>query len=116
MLSATRVKSLPNCIPNRLRPTVGSLIGGFVAFDQVVRELKQTEQQLQTQLEGIRAAIAALEGRSAISAIRRPPGRAARAVVVRRARKRGAWSAAARRAVSLRMKKYWASKKKAKAA
>src|SRR5262252_2798851 len=106
----------PNCVLHRFHPTVRSLIGGFVAFDEVVRELKQTEQQLNTQLEGIRAAIAALEGGSVASSIRRAPGRPARAAVVRRARKRGSWSAAARRAVSLRMKKYWAARRKAKAA
>ena len=46
-----------------------------MAFDEVVHELKQTEQQLQTQLAGIRAAISALEGGPAASAIRRAPGR-----------------------------------------
>lgn len=36
--------------------------------------------------------------------------------VPKKARKRSPWSAAARRAVSLRMKKYWAAKRRKKAA
>jgi hypothetical protein len=122
-LSSDRVRAIgalarfPNCISTRLRPTVRSLIGGFVAFDEVVRELKQTEQQLQTQLEGIRAAISALETGLTARAIRRSPGRHPQPTIVKSARKRGSWSAAARKAVSLRMKKYWAAKRrKAKAA
>ena len=88
-----------------------------MAFDDLVSGLRETEQQLTKQLEGVRAAIVALaSGRSRVPAIRRRRGRPARAVVAKPVRKSGSWSAAARKAVSLRMKKYWAARRKAQAA
>jgi hypothetical protein len=59
----------------------------------------------QRELNGIRAAIAAVAG-SLAGSMRGEPGQGAKAN-----RKRSRMSAAARKAVSLRMKKYWASRR-----
>jgi hypothetical protein len=64
-------------------------------FADVVRDLKSTEQQLVGQLEGVRAAIAALDG-----------GTAAKAAPVMRKRRR--LSAKARAAISRAQKLRWA--------
>jgi hypothetical protein len=69
-------------------------------FQTVISDLKRAEQQLERQLESVRTAIAAIVGSTG-----RRQGR-------RRGRRR--MSAAQRKAVSRRMKKYWAAKRKAK--
>jgi hypothetical protein len=94
------------------------LIGGFVTgVQELISDLRQAEQQLVRQLEGVRGAISSLEIDGAASpAIRRGLRRPATSVAAKPTRKRGSWSPAARRAVSLRMKKYWAGQRRAKAA
>jgi len=67
-------------------------------FQTVISDLKRAERQLEKQLESVRSAIAAIVGRTSPR-----PGR-------RRAGRR--MSAAQRRAVSKRMKKYWAARRK----
>ena len=72
----------------------------MAVFQTVISELKRAEQQLEKQLESVRAAKAAMEH-----------------VGLRRAQPRGGrrrMSAAQRRAVSKRMKKYWAARRKMK--
>jgi hypothetical protein len=66
-------------------------------FQTVISDLKRAEQQLEKQLESVRSAIAAIAGTT-----RRRQGRKRR------------MSAAQRKAVSKRMKKYWATRRKAK--
>jgi hypothetical protein len=68
-------------------------------FQTVISDLKRAEQQLEKQLESVRAAISAIAGGS--------PRRGQK----RRGRR---MSAAQRKAVSRRMKKYWAARRKAK--
>jgi len=71
-------------------------------FGELVRELKATEQQLITQLGGVRAAIAALDGGSAAkSAVSGEP-------VVRKRRR---LSAKARAAISRAQKLRWAKQR-----
>jgi hypothetical protein len=65
-------------------------------FQTVMSDLKRAERQLVRQLESVQAAIAAIAG------------------VGPRPRGRRRMSAAQRKAVSKRMKKYWAAKRKAK--
>ena len=72
--------------------------------------LQREARQLEAKLTGIRGAIAALRGGSAASPFRGRPGRPPGA-----RRKRSSMSAAARKAVSARMKKYWAARRAAKA-
>lgn len=73
-----------------------------MAFNDLIHSLKQTERQLQKQLEGVRTAIASLEMGSAVS-----PG-----MTVRRAgRKRRRLSAKARAAISRAQKARWAKQK-----
>jgi len=79
-------------------------------FREIVTELKKQERYLSAQLDGIRTAIASLEfGSSGVPApaIIETPNAAGK-----RKRTRRRMSAAARKAVSLRMKKYWASRRK----
>jgi hypothetical protein len=76
---------------------IGSFGGGMAIFQTVIGDLKRAEQQLEKQLESVRTAIAAIAGRQ--------QGR-------RGGRRR--MSAAQRKAVSRRMKKYWAARRKAK--
>jgi hypothetical protein len=66
-------------------------------FQTVISDLKRAEQQLKKQLESVRTAIAAIAGST-----RRRQGQKRR------------MSAAQRKAVSKRMKKYWAARRKAK--
>ena len=74
-------------------------------FGELVRELKATEQQLVGQLEGVRAAIAALDnGTSTTSAMSDHP-------IVRRRRR---LSAKARAAISRAQKLRWAKHRAAK--
>lgn len=70
-------------------------------FADVVRELKATEQQLVGQLEGVRAAIAALDGTGTNSAVSTGP-------VVRQRRR---LSAKARAAISRAQKLRWAKQR-----
>ena len=90
-------------------------IGGFVTgFGEVISDLRQVEQQLVRQLEGVRTAIASLEMNGASTpSTKRAPGGAVEASAGKPARRRRGMPAAARRAVSLRMKKYWAARRKA---
>ena len=77
-----------------------------MAFKDLVRGLRQTEQHLVKQLEGVRGAIAALELGSAVSPGMRGP-RAGIAPV----RKRRRLSAKARAAISRAQKLRWAKQK-----
>jgi hypothetical protein len=79
-----------------------------VAFTDLIRGLKQTEQHLQKQLESIRGAISSLEMGSAVSpAMRgRPAGKTG-------VRKRRRLSAKARAAISRAQKLRWAKQKAA---
>jgi hypothetical protein len=67
----------------------------MASLQRVIGDLKRAEQQLEKQLESVRTAIAAIAGST---------GR-------RQGRKRR-MSAAQRKAVSRRMKKYWAARRK----
>jgi len=69
-------------------------------FQTVISDLRRAEQQLQRQLESVRAAIAAIAGST------RP-----RKGPKRRGRRR--MSAAQRKAVSIRMRAYWKARRKA---
>jgi hypothetical protein len=64
--------------------------------------------ELAGEIEAIRKAFPDIEKRGEVPA--------SRAREPRKARKRSGWSDAARKAVSLRMKKYWAAKRKTAAA
>lgn len=77
-------------------------------FQNLISNLRDAERQLVKQLNGIRDAIASLESEG--PGARGPRGRRAGG---RRGRR--GMSAAARKAVSIRMKKYWAERRKAKA-
>jgi hypothetical protein len=79
--------------------TTSEIIGGMAIFQIVISDLKRAERQLEKQLESVRTAIAAIAGGS--------PRRGQK----RRGRR---MSAAQRKAVSKRMKKYWAARRKAK--
>jgi hypothetical protein len=75
-------------------------------FDRVLKTLKEEERSLDAQLDRIRRAIAALQTATAgtvRSAVRR--------VRTRRSRRR-TFTAAQRRDISQRMKKYWAERRK----
>ena len=86
----------------------------MTGFREVIADLRQVEQQLVQQLEGVRTAISSLEMNGATRpSTKRGPGRAVDASAAKPARRRRGMSAAARKAVSLRMKKYWAGKRKA---
>lgn len=74
--------------------------GGMAIFQTVISDLRRAEQQLQRQLESVRAAIAAIAGSTSP---RKGPKR--------RGRRR--MSAAQRRAVSIRMRAYWKARRKA---
>ena len=82
-------------------------------FRRIMAELKKQERQVAAQLAGIRSAIASLElGGGGVPApavidIRK------RAVRSKKRRGRRKMSAAARKAVSERMKKYWAARRRA---
>ena len=88
------------------------------AFEQIVTALKKEEHQLVAQLDRIRTAISALSVNGAGSVPASPTAQAhskqaASPVTAPRQRK---MSAAARKAVSQRMTKYWAARRKAKKA
>ena len=84
----------------------------MTSFQELISDLRGAESQLVKQLEGIRSAIASLDMGSAVSPAMPDRGvRPARAA--KRGRKRQKMSAAARKAVSLRMRKYWAARRKA---
>lgn len=83
-------------------------------FQELISDLRGAESQLVKQLEGIRSAIASLDMGSAVSPSM--PDRQSRRPRVAAARlKRQRMSPAARKAVSARMKKYWAERRKGKA-
>jgi hypothetical protein len=69
-------------------------------FQTVISDLRRAEQQLQRQLESVRAAIAAIAGSTSP---RKGPKR----------RGRRQMSAAQRKAVSIRMRAYWKARRKA---
>jgi len=71
----------------------------FIVFSDLVRELKATEQQLVGQLEGVRGALAALDGGTSTAS-----ATSAEPVV----RKRRRLSAKARAAISRAQKLRWA--------
>ena len=78
-----------------------------MAFNDVIRGLKKTEQELVKQLAGVRGAIASLSFGSAVSPSM--PGRAAGSPV----RKRRRLSAKARAAISRAQKLRWAKQRAA---
>ena len=77
-----------------------------MAFSNLVSALRQAEQQLLKQAEGIRQAIASLEMGGAVSPAMRAAGKPV-------ARKRRKLSAAARAAISRAQKARWAKQKAA---
>jgi len=86
----------------------------MAGFQELITDLRRAEAQLVRQLGGIRGAISSLEMSGEVSpAIR--PGREASANGVAPVRKRRTMSAAARKAVGARMKRYWAQRRKAQA-
>jgi hypothetical protein len=83
-----------------------------VAFNDLIRGLKQTEQQLAKQLESVRGAISSLEMGNAVSpGMRR--GSAASPGAGTGVRKRRRLSAKARAAISRAQKLRWAKQKAA---
>ena len=78
-------------------------------FQSLITDLRSAEKQLEKQLSGVRDAIASLES-GGDGQVR---GRGRRAGAARGGRR--SMSAAARKAVSIRMRKYWAERRKAKA-
>jgi hypothetical protein len=88
-----------------------------MSFQELISDLRKAESQLVRQLGGIQKAISSLEMGSAVSPSipHRRPGRRAKTNGTNPVRKRQRMSAAARKAVSLRMRKYWAERRKAKA-
>jgi len=88
-----------------------------MSFQELISDLRKVESQLVRQLGGIRNAISSLEMGSAISPSipHRGPGRPARTNGANPVRRRSKMSAAGRKAVSLRMRKYWAARRKASA-
>ena len=88
-----------------------------MSFQELISDLRQAESHLLRQLDGIRKAISSLEMGGAVSpAMPHANGKRGRPKEAKPAQKRKGMSAAGRKAVSLRMKKYWAAKRKAKAA
>ena len=88
-----------------------------MTFHELISDLRQAESHLLRQLDGIRKAISSLEMGGAVSPAMPRGARRGNRKVARPARKRRQhMSAAARKAVSQRMKKYWAARRKAKAA
>jgi hypothetical protein len=89
----------------------------IMSFQELISDLRRAESQLVRQLGGVRNAISSLEMGGAVSpAI--PASRSGKRGSVNGAkptRKRRTMSAAARKAVGLRMKKFWAERRKAKA-
>ena len=81
-----------------------------MAFNDVIRGLKKTEQQLVKQLQGVRGAIASLSFGSAVSPSMPGPGGGAGSPV----RKRRRLSAKARAAISRAQKLRWAKQRAAK--
>ena len=83
-------------------------------FHRILTELRNEERHLAAQLAKIKIAISSLEfgggGVPAPAVIETPHA----VKVPARARRRRKMSAAARQAVSVRMKKYWAAKRNAK--
>ena len=87
-----------------------------MSFQALITDLRQAESHLVRQLDGIRQAISSLEMGGAVSpAMPRANGRRVSLKGGRPTRKRRRMSAAARKAVSLRMKKYWAGRRRVKA-
>ena len=83
-------------------------------FNRIISDLRKQERRFAALLAGIRAAISSLEiggGRGPAAAVIEPSRAAPRKLKKRRRRK---MSAAARKAVSERMTKYWAARRKAK--
>jgi len=72
----------------------------MATFQTIISDLKRAEQRLEKQLESVQAAIAAIAGRTS-----------RRQGLTRRRRR---MSPAQRKAVSKRMKKYWAARRKVK--
>src|SRR5262249_53010151 len=83
-----------------------------VAFNDLIRGLKQTEQQLARQLESIRGAISSLEMGNSLSPAMRGPS-AAKMGRRTGVRKRRRLSAKARAAISRAQKLRWAKQKAA---
>ena len=81
-----------------------------MAFNDLIRGLKQTEQQLAKQLEGIRGAISSLEMGSSVSPAFRVRAEKAGTTGVRKRRR---LSAKARAAISRAQKLRWAKQKAA---
>jgi hypothetical protein len=85
-----------------------------MSFQELISDLRRAESQLVQQLGGIRNAISSLEMGGAVSpAI--PPAKRATVNGATPTRKRRTMSAAARKAVGLRMRKYWAARRKTRA-
>jgi hypothetical protein len=72
----------------------------MATFQRVISDLKKAERELEKQLESVRAAIAAIAGNTSSR------------LGLKRGRRK--MSSAQRKAVSIRMRKFWAAKRKAK--
>jgi hypothetical protein len=88
-----------------------------MSIQELISDLRKAESQLVRQLGGVRNAISSLEMGGAVSpaipTIRN--GKRASVNGAKPARKPRTMSAAARKAVSLRMRQYWAARRKARA-
>jgi hypothetical protein len=84
----------------------------MATFRRIIAELKKQERRLAAQLAGIRTAISSLEfgssGAPAPAIIKTPNAAGRRS----KKRSRPKMSAAARKAVSARMKRYWAARRR----
>jgi hypothetical protein len=80
-------------------------------YSKLVRQLQSERTALQNQIDQLTKAIDALNGSSITGRRGRRRRRGAGTPTRAKSRRRG-MSAAARRAISLRMKKYWAARRK----
>lgn len=86
----------------------------MAGFKALVTGLRRAEQQLERQLEGIRNAISLLEFGSGGGVPKVPTMRRGRKGRTKAGKRKTNWSPAQRKAVSDRMRAYWAKRKGAK--
>ncbi len=85
-----------------------------MAFDDLIRGLRETEQHLAKQLEGVRTAMSALTTNGASAAPKRGPGRpSAQTIAPAPVRKRGKLSAKGRAAIARAQRLRWAKQRAA---
>jgi len=86
---------------------------GGVSLDGLMAELRSLDARREDILSSIQSAVATVSGGWGSSGVRKRGRPAGAAKKTQGARKRRGMSAAQRRAVSARMKKYWAGRRKA---